>query len=322
MFPRIFGLTNDGTPVGALPLYKFLSPFEKMKNTGVGSVLQHMHMRSRNVTHMTSQTPNYQSQGCEVKLNMALNFKPTKILLHRGPEGLPMDGAERGISLNTDSDTYMEFGETEMHRNAREIMAAQKKRGPWTIFGTITANPNGTPGFQEFVELLHHIHGNDEEYKMAYQSALPIIVRLVYRAYRAQYQWITTSHEKPLGEVLSSFFRLEFQDGAGAGNLPHGHMGITTAPEPIDRTMDRFACRLSDMKMKQHGQIGDIDFVLGTTCEDAIKNGMVANETEYYSVAEKWEKFHVSYTFQRSSCFNVLDFKQLFVLFIYLESPM
>lgn len=296
LFPRAFQFTFHGTPVGAIPIFMYLTPFANTARTGLGSIGHHNWLKISNPNHPTTQNPDIVAKTFEEKLNMGLNFTTTQICLKRGPEAVPLKAACRGIALNPDEDIFMQFGDTESVRLVRAIVAGMRKNGYWNLFITLTINQELSPGVRNFNLMLKQYYGRSH-YLQAYQSFLPIYVRLCQRTLKMHIRWIVSSPERPAGWVKTFLVRFESQDGAGGGNPKHAHMGVTLHPEPTEDTLNRIACRLQDMKQLGHGHFGDVDFRLGTDFQGALKDKLVRSYEDYCGVFRDWRAFFVSINF-------------------------
>lgn len=301
LFPSLFPGEVDGVPPGALPMWMLMSPNRGHRGHGVANIFDHIRVRIGDPTHPTSKNENYLSFLFDIVLNATLNHFPIQQLQRKGLEGIQLNSRQHGMNINPDRDSFMQFSEEHDNRAIRQLSAMIRHTGPWTYFVTLTCNDMETPGVAGFMHLLKAFYMDD--YEVAYNTYLPAIIRLWHRTVEVYLRWIR-GKDRPLGDVTHYFARWESQTGLGRANKPHVHVGVTSKPDKdILITQSRIACRDIEMSQHQHGQYGDPDFVLGTFPYDAVENGLVRNEDEYWRRWVIWEEVSVR--------------KTVFVTFIY-----
>lgn len=297
MFPDLFPVSVDGAPLGAFPLFMFMSPFSNQKRTGgLANILAHIPLRIGNPSHPTAQNEDYLAYLFCLKINADLNFHPLRLLLSRGPEALTSLRRPGGVSVSSSSDHAAQFRESTMDRPVRELSRMMQAYGPWTYFVTLTCNDTYTPGVSAFINLLKARYAGDPEgFAKAYKAYQPAILRLWQRNACLMLDWISSSPEKPFGNVKHFFGRWEFQSGSGAGNKPHMHIGLTCEPDDNEYlTNHRVVCREGDMIREEQGNLGDKDFVMGTFPNDLIRHGYVRDHLEWEQMMEFYRETHVS----------------------------
>jgi hypothetical protein len=296
LFQRFFPITVDGAPLGAIPLFMLQNPFHGMKGTGFANLMDHIPIRLTTPTCQTSKDPNYQGWMFGLSLNRALNFSPIRRLAHRGVEFVTPQTRSDGVNVRPETGGLLEFDEVDCRKKVGELAAMVEQTGFWDYFVTVTCNDDQTPGVSSLVRLLKRKYRRPEYYIRAYQTYLQVIVRLWHRFVKYLLRWISTSKERPLGPVAHYFARWEFQDGKGRGNKPHLHMGITlekSAEQTTDRMLRRIANCDTNMWAEERETIGHPGFRMGTSPEDAVRNGLVEDQDEYEEKLFLWEKLQV-----------------------------
>ena len=146
LFPRIFLAMENDTILGAMP--SFMLNVAASKFPSLASVSEHMYVRMRDGTLLTSMENAYWQYVFDLKLNTMLNHASSKMVFRRGLEFLlEQDGSNRQYpsAERTSQVASMPMDEAEATRRVKEL-ACLLKKGSWTYFMTITCNDLHTPG--------------------------------------------------------------------------------------------------------------------------------------------------------------------------------
>lgn len=176
MFPRIFPVSVDNAPLGAMPLPMMMRPWSGQKRkTGLGTFAEHISIRVRNPRLLTAMQQSYRSFLFSAKMNMQLTHQSLRMLMKRGPEELaPKD---KGVTVNLDPTSDFIQEDIGLKRRGRELAAMIRDYGKWSYFVTLTCNLEETPSVSDFMKWMTSIYKESDRYR-AYISHLPVILRL------------------------------------------------------------------------------------------------------------------------------------------------
>jgi hypothetical protein len=176
LFPRIFPVSYNGAPLGAMPVSMMISPWSGRKTaTGLATFMEHIATRVRNPRLLTAMQQNYRAYLFSAKMNLQLTNNSMRMLMKRGPEELARKEKGVAVSLDTTADFLSE--DIGLKRRGRELAAMIRDYGKWKYFVTLTCNLAQTPGVSDFMKLMIAKFGEGER-ERAYTSHLPVILRL------------------------------------------------------------------------------------------------------------------------------------------------
>jgi hypothetical protein len=176
LFPRLFPVTHNQAPVGAMPLPMMIAPWSGHKRkTGLGTFMEHIALRIRNPRLPHAQYQQYRAFLFSAKMNLQLCHHPLRMLMKRGPEELAPPKTTVGFNPDASSDFLSE--DIGLKRRGRELAAMIRDHGMWSYFVTLTCNIAETPGVCNFIKRMDGFYGKDKRDR-AYTSHLPMIIRL------------------------------------------------------------------------------------------------------------------------------------------------
>ena len=120
--------------------------------------------------------------------------------------------------------------------------------GGFDYFFTATCNDARTFGVRRVRAAILTSYGHEgPEMQRALQAYCAIMCRCWERTIRYFMHWLQHSPEQPCGQVMSTWFRYEFQTHGAPGNKPHVHGFVKVADEEDSVKLARIKCRLSTM---------------------------------------------------------------------------
>jgi hypothetical protein len=188
----------------------FLDPLKQKKSRShVGSLADHMRIRSQDFFSTTSTEIDYSSFAFDVLLNEKLNYNNAKLTLKKGPEFL---SKRKGDGLDFGSrDMGMLFDRVEAHGPVNELAAFIKTMGKSDFFLTVTANQQRTPGLAALTKHMKHFcqvyDFSDWNRNAVATGFMPMMVQTFYRTIRYMFHWIAHGGDKPFGPVKSYWYR-------------------------------------------------------------------------------------------------------------------
>ena len=252
LFPSIFWKENnfDSAPLGAIPCC-LLANDSKLSKNGFASLLDHFRSRITNSDLLTSTDPRYIAFCFDNFLNLQTRHTHTRLILHRGLWNV-------GLGRSIASKECMYDVDSIENRPVVNKLAAAVAENQATYFYTHTCNQEdhfGLRNIKKWIDsyelesiIISKISGikgltknieryRDELKKSIIQSSAVIMLRNWMEVSSIWMNYITTSTERPLGNVKQIWWRHEYQDTKG--NLSHIHALVWTESEPIKQTLNR-----------------------------------------------------------------------------------
>ena len=271
MFPNIFYLEHDGTPIGALPSTMFSKMGNENNPGGLAPFKDHIKVRFKDFMNPTSRDLNYYSAMFDASLNMHLdNNNPLKV-------------ARKGLftvnrfATETQRDLPIKTEQAESTFEVKKLAASFKDLGSWDYFVTFTCNTRETPGVAPITRAIVHGRNEDlQETQDLLQNAMSLILRGWRRFVNYFFNYIKYSPERPLGKVISVWYRYEWQSEDAAGNIPHIHGGIV-----IDKTNETEATMINRIRNRLENLFNEED----ATVWECIKNhGLFKDWDDYIRI--------------------------------------
>ena len=144
--------------------------------------------------------------------------------------------------------------------------------GGFDYFLTATCNDARTFGVRRVREAVHDIYGHDgAEVQRVLQSYCAIMCRCWERTMRYIMHWLEHSPQQPCGQVLSTWFRYEFQSHGAPGNKPHVHGFVKVAGEEDSEKVERIRCKMSSMFAPD----------AGTDRQTLLASGLITDQCDF-----------------------------------------
>ena len=142
----------------------------------MASILNHLDIRIRDGDILTSRESGYWHFMFDLKLNMALNRAPSRLVFKRGLEFLDEIGPDRPCAERT-AGGHLPMDEAESTRRIKEL-ASLLKKGKWSYFVTLTCNDSETPGVRQITEAIQRVADGDKDlqFKLT-ESYLTFVLR-------------------------------------------------------------------------------------------------------------------------------------------------
>ena len=211
-FPELHPFMEDGVPVGALPHGMYLNPDEQSLRSTFGTLMEHHHIRTHDMTLLSAQNPNSIIWAHDIDLNMRCQHKPMATLFKKGHEAIP----QQGINLGS-NEMAMRYMTVNDHGPVNELTAMLKKYGNIDYFVTLTCSHETTPGVDVLTEAVKSEAASskqpgpgwrDIEELNLFTANTPRYVKYWCRTVRWFFTWAMYSDERPLGKIKAYWYRL------------------------------------------------------------------------------------------------------------------
>ena len=221
LFPSIFWKqNNDGAFVGAIPFH-LLDNRTNNKRFGFHGLEEHMHLRVKGHSLLTSSSSNYVNFAFDCVLNLKLHKHHTDELFKRGVQNLIINNNH--VTTFPANTSNMKFDQADTRLNVNQLAAAMATETPH-LFVTITANFKQTPGLSRLYCSIDSMFDTAEKElkSAAVQACMVIGLRIWEYFVELLLEYLQRSDEHILGKILKIWARAEFQ--TTEGNYPHYHI--------------------------------------------------------------------------------------------------
>ena len=287
LFPSVFPFDDSQTPsiLGAIPS-AFLSQDKNSGEHGVASLVNHVRNRIQLADATSGVDYRYHTYMFDSLLNRNLSNEDSRVVLNRGVASC---NTPAGLKVREKDDHF--FSDSiDNRQNVMNLTESQKYyRSNWFI--TITANQKLTFGLSPvknwidgdgWVPEVEKIIGRELEYDemrefrtAVHDSSCTLMTRCWLKVRYIIMAYIMDSLEKPFGDLLTLFWRDEYQDGEG--NLSHIH-GLARAVVGSEG-------ELRVLRDKIRGFNADI--VRIEEVDDFVERGIFDRHEDWYTMSEE-----------------------------------
>ena len=287
LFPGVFPFDDGCTPsiLGAIPS-AFLSQDKNSAEHGVASLVDHVRNRVQLADSTSGVDYRYHTYMMDSLVNRMMSKEDSRVILNRG---VASSNTPAGLRVREKDDHF--FSDSiDNRQNVLNLTESQKYyRSNWFI--TITANQKLTFGLSPVKDW---IDGNDwipevekilgrkldydeeREFRNAlHDSSCTLMTRCWLKIRYIIMAYIMDSMEKPFGNLLTMFWRDEYQDGEG--NLSHVH-GLARATTESEEEM-----RLLRDKIRGF----NADIVRVEEVDDFVQRGIYDRHEDWYQMSEE-----------------------------------
>uniref|UniRef100_UPI00358E8AEA uncharacterized protein n=1 Tax=Myxine glutinosa TaxID=7769 RepID=UPI00358E8AEA len=251
LFPTIFWSSVGQSIIGALPSALY-TKLERRHGGQTATLQDHMCVRLRDNSLLTSHDCEYLQWTFDVLLNHQLNYNSAVVAVKKGLEHL----RPPNIGFSSNTETCMKFDELDGRQQVNRLAALMKDMGGFDYFITATCNDSKTFGVAPITRAIEELyrrnfknphHVNVEH---IHQSYCVIMCRAWERTSRYFLHWLEHSPEQPCGEVQTLWARYEFQSTGSPGNRPHIHGFLKVKNEDEKTKLSRIRCQISHIFSK------------------------------------------------------------------------
>jgi hypothetical protein len=279
LFPTIFWASVDDSVIGALPSFLYsMHSTKKWKN--IASLSDHLQVRLYDLDLLTAHRQDYFHFVFNTILNERLIGVSPYMVAKKGVEVLD----ETVVRKQEGSMVFEDFDCT----NRVQELAAMHREMTWTMFHTLTANDEGTPGLEELTESIKNACNGKYDPQIVRVDMIPrkiselgLHLRIWERFVRRYVDWILHSEDEPVGPVKYVWMRYEWQTSGGSAK-PHVHMGI---------------CLNEDKKKAAERVCGDIDWMFEdrfkTTENELLQKGLIKDEDDFIKLIKMARSFQI-----------------------------
>ena len=306
LYPSIFyHQLQDGSYPGCLPA-ALMSGGAVNKQLGFHTMADHMTLRMKDASLLTSGSQDYLQFAFDACFNLALETTDNRFVLERGLQEADLKTQENYIRRHA----KLNFDAQDSRAHVLQLAAALRKKQA-TYFFTYTCNQSQHPGVSSLFNAIEKKYPGQITEKAikadAVNAEMVMLLRIWQRASSLVMTYIEKSSEQPLGPVQELWYRYEFQDKAGA--LPHIHAVIWTHEDPFSSEVrERIVCetprfrgelvkKLAELGLeKSLSEINDLCELFGIVqthnCEAAKRR--CCKETERHGVVCRVPKYPAS----------------------------
>ena len=218
LFPHIFPFEHQNSIVGALPHSFFINPILRRKGSGLGSLLDHIRVRSSDQSLLTSVEPDYIAWQFDILMNFLINFNTIPLAIRKGPEFLKKSLDWDGITIKKQENQMM-LDVVESRGPVNELAAMIRDQGMWSYFITLTCNDELTPGVSQIYkhvmnfrvqtsDIYEQVQAASPERRMRIvASAAPVLLQAWMRYIKFFWIWLVNGPDCPLGSIKAHWWR-------------------------------------------------------------------------------------------------------------------
>ena len=245
LFPSIFWCAKSNTMCGAIPATMYSAMRNRTQPGQLASIQDHLLVRLQDDSLLTSHDQLYVQWAFDVLINNQLNHNSALVVVRKGLEHLRQ--AHDGTVLQM-QEGLLPFDELDSRRQVQRLAAQMSDVDGFDYFFTATCNDARTFGVRRVRAAIVASYGHEgPKMQRALQAYCAIMCRCWERTIRYFMHWLQHSPEQPCGQVISTWFRYEFQTHGAPGNKPHAHGFVKVADEQDSVKLARIKCRLSTM---------------------------------------------------------------------------